>query len=67
MKAVIDTNKCAVQKDICNPFSECPQKAIMYIEDEDLPLGCKIEILAEKCIGCGHCATVCCGHCIELQ
>lgn len=67
MKAYIDSKKCASQKAICKPFAECPQKAIVYTEDEDLPLGSKMEVSEELCVGCGHCVEICCGHCIELK
>jgi len=67
MKAYIDKKKCSADKRICKPLAECPVKAISWIEDEDEPLGCRMEINNEKCTGCGICVPLCCGYCIELK
>lgn len=45
----------------------CPNKAFTYVEDDDEPIGGRIEIDYEKCKGCGKCAECCCGHCIEMR
>ena len=67
MKAYIDKKKCSADKRICKPLAECPVKAISWIEDEDEPLGCRMEINNEKCTDCGICVPLCCGYCIELK
>jgi formate hydrogenlyase subunit 6/NADH:ubiquinone oxidoreductase subunit I len=45
----------------------CPNSAFSYIEDEDEPIGGRIEIDYEKCEGCAKCVDICCGHCIEMR
>jgi len=67
VKAYIEKRKCSADKRICKPLAECPVKAIAWIEDEDEPLGCRMEIDTEKCTGCGTCVPLCCGDCIELK
>jgi NAD-dependent dihydropyrimidine dehydrogenase PreA subunit len=67
MKAIIDLNRCAVQLEICKPIKECPNKAILYSEDENAMLGAKMEIDADLCVGCGNCILVCCGNAISLM
>ena len=67
MKAVIDKKKCASDNRICKPIRECPTGAISWTEDEDEPIGSRMEIDPEKCDGCGICVPLCCGNCIELR
>ena len=67
MKAYIIKKKCAAQPDICPPLTKCPVKAFSYIEDEDEPLGGRMELDTDKCTGCGECVGLCCGNCIEMR
>ena len=67
MKPTIDRAKCAAQPVICPPLKDCPKLAFSYVEDEDEPLGGRLEIDLEKCDGCGICVDICCGHCIEMR
>jgi len=54
MRAYIDKRKCSSDNRICKPLTECPAKAISWIEDDDEPLGSRMEIDGEKCTGCGR-------------
>jgi Pyruvate/2-oxoacid:ferredoxin oxidoreductase delta subunit len=67
MKPYIIKERCSAQPGICPPIKECPMKAVYYVEDEDEPIGGRIEIDPSKCDGCGICVDVCCGHCIEMR
>jgi Pyruvate/2-oxoacid:ferredoxin oxidoreductase delta subunit len=67
MKAVIEKKKCPSDPRMCQPLKACPNKAITWVEDEDEPIGSRMEIDASKCNGCGVCVALCCGHCISLQ
>lgn len=67
MTAKIDKQKCASDNRICKPLTLCPEKAIVWIEDEDEPLGSRMEVIEEKCTGCGICVSLCCGNCIEIK
>jgi len=67
MKATIYRRKCASEKQLCKPLTECPEKAITWVENDDEPLGSRMEIDNEKCTGCGICVPLCCGDCIELK
>lgn len=67
MKPFIIKERCAAQPDICPPMKECPTKSFSFIEDEDEPIGGRIEINYEKCEGCGQCVSLCCGSCIEMR
>ena len=67
MKAYIIKEKCPAEKRMFKPLSNCPTKAIEWIEDADAPLGCRMEISAEKFDGFGICVPLCCGYCIELK
>ncbi len=67
MMPYIDDRKCYVDPQICTAINACPQKAISYIENEDLPLGGKIAFDYEKCKSCGVCADTCCGEAIEMR
>lgn len=66
MKAYIDKQKCASDPRMCNPLKQCPAGAISWIEDDDEPLGSRMEVDDDKCSGCGSCVGSCCGNCIEL-
>lgn len=67
MIACINKRKCASDKRICKPLKECPTGAIACVEDDDEPLGSRMEIDVEKCSGCGICVPLCCGNCIEMK
>ena len=67
MKAYLDKRKCGANIDYCKPIKECPSQAISHIEDEDEPMGARIEIDSDKCTGCGICVPICCGECIEVK
>jgi len=67
MKPYIIKAKCAAQPDICPPMKSCPNGAFSYTEDENEPIGGRVEIDYDKCEGCGSCAALCCGQCIEMQ
>ena len=67
MKAFIDKRKCASEKSLCKPLAECPEKAVSWTEDDDEPLGSRMEIDEERCTGCGICVPLCCGDCIEIR
>lgn len=67
MKAYLDQSRCMSDDRICKPLRECPTGAISRVEDDDEPLGSRMEIDPEKCSGCGKCVELCCGHCIELR
>ena len=67
MKAYIDKMKCYSENRLCKPLTECPEKAIAWIEDDDEPLGSRMEVDDAKCTGCGICVPLCCGDCIEIR
>ena len=67
MLAYIDKRKCASDKRICKPLRECPTGAITWMEDEDEPLGSRMEIDSKICKGGGICVPLCCGNCIEMR
>jgi len=67
MKAYIIKERCPAEKRMCKPLSECPSKAISWLEDAKEPLGYRMEIESDKCDGCGICVPLCCGNCIELR
>lgn len=67
MKAYIDKAKCASDNRICKPLSQCPKDAIQWVEDDDEPLGSRMEIDESKCDGCAICVPLCCGKCIEVR
>ena len=67
MKPFIVKEKCAAQPNICPPMSQCSKQAFSFVEDDDEPIGGRIEIDYEKCSGCGECVDICCGHCIEMR
>jgi Pyruvate/2-oxoacid:ferredoxin oxidoreductase delta subunit len=55
------------KSDIYPSLKSCPNNAIYYVEDEEELLGGRMEIDSGKCKGCGKCAELCCGKCIELK
>ncbi len=67
MKPTINKRKCPAQKEICKAIPACPKEALIYIGDEDEPLGGKIIIDEGCCDGCGLCAAECCGQAIEMN
>jgi len=67
MKAYVDKRKCPAGDRFCKPITECPEKAIVWIEDAEEPFGARIEIDEHKCNGCGICVPLCCSNCIELK
>lgn len=67
MRPFIIKEKCAAQPDICPPMKECPNHSFSFTEDEDEPIGGRIEIDLEKCEGCGQCVSLCCGSCIAMR
>ena len=67
MIATIDKRMCASDKRICKPLKECPTGAISWIEDEDEPLGSRMEVDPNKCSGCGICVSLCGGTCIDMR
>ncbi|MCG1013204.1 4Fe-4S binding protein [Tepidanaerobacter sp. GT38] len=52
---------------ICKAIIACLNHAISYVEDDDEPLGGRIEIDYAKCTGCGTCAKECCGMAIIME
>ncbi len=67
MKPFIIKEKCAAQPNICPPMKSCSNNAFYYVEDEDEPIGGRIEIDYTKCNECGLCVDKCCGNCIEMR
>lgn len=67
MKAKIDKRKCPSDNRMCKPLKECPVQAIHWVEDEDEPLGSRMEVDEAACTGCGKCAALCCGSCITVE
>lgn len=67
MKAYIDKKKCASDNRICKPLKDCPKNAISWVQDNDEPIGSRMEVDHGKCDGCGICITLCCGQCIEVR
>jgi Pyruvate/2-oxoacid:ferredoxin oxidoreductase delta subunit len=66
MKPVINRRKCPAQKDLCKAIQACATGAIYYVEDEEAPLGGRIEINYALCNTCGLCVSECCGRAIEV-
>ena len=66
MKPVINKRKCPAQKEICKAIQACPTKALIYIVDENEPLGGKIVVNEALCSECGLCVEECCGLAIEM-
>jgi Pyruvate/2-oxoacid:ferredoxin oxidoreductase delta subunit len=67
MEPVLDKRRCPVQPQMCKAIPACPTGAITYFEDEQEPLGGRIEFDLTKCDGCGKCAEECCGKAIEMK
>ncbi len=67
MIPVINKRRCPAQKDICKAMQACTPGAIYYIEDEEAPLGGRIEIDVARCNACGLCVSECCGQAIEMS
>ena len=67
MRASIDKRKCLSERRICKPLTECPVQAISWVEDEEEPLGSRMELDETKCTGCGICVSLCCGDAIEMR
>lgn len=65
MKPLIDKEKCAAQPGICPSMKICDRKAIKFQEDENEPLGGRMEIDYSQCNGCGACIAACCGKAIS--
>ncbi|NSW93016.1 MAG: hypothetical protein HPY74_20645 [Firmicutes bacterium] len=66
MKPIIIKAKCPAQAMICKAIRACKNEAVKYIEDENEPLGGRIEIDYNKCEVCGTCAEECCGNAIVM-
>jgi uncharacterized Fe-S center protein len=67
MQPFIIKERCAAQPHICPPMKDCPVQAFSFVEDDDEPIGGRVEIDMEKCNGCGRCVAACCGNCIEMR
>jgi len=67
MKPVLNERKCPMQGQICKAIPACPEGAIIYLPDENAPLGGRIIFDYEKCNECGICVTECCGSAIDLK
>ena len=67
MRAYIHKDKCASDQRICRPLAECPEGAISWVQDDEEPLGSRMEVDGKACVGCGVCVSLCCGDCIELR
>ena len=67
MKPILNERKCPAQRQICKAIPTCPEGAISYVVDEEVPLGGRIVFDYEKCTECGICITECCGSAIELR
>ena len=48
MTAKIDEQERASDNRICEPLTLCPEKAIVWIEDDEEPLGSRMEVIEEK-------------------
>ena len=67
MKPVVNERKCPAQGQICKAIPACSTGAIVYMPDDNVPLGGRIVFDYEKCNECGICVTECCGSAIELK
>jgi Pyruvate/2-oxoacid:ferredoxin oxidoreductase delta subunit len=67
MKPVLDERKCPAQGQICKAIPVCPEGAIMYVQDEEAPLGGRIVFDYGRCNACGACVEACCGSAIKLN
>ena len=66
MKPIINKRKCQAQKEMCKAIQACQNEALIYIADENEPLGGKIVVDEALCSECGLCVEECCGHAIEI-
>ena len=67
MKPIINKRKCPAQKEMCKAIQACPNEALIYIADENEPLGGKIVLNEALCSECGICVEECCGQAIEMM
>ena len=67
MKPILNEQKCPAQGQICLAIPACTEGAILYIVDENAPLGGRIVFDYEKCNECGACVDACCGKAIDLK
>jgi len=67
MSLVIDKKKCPAQQVLCKAIPACPAQAIVYVVDENEPLGGRIEIKPALCNECGACIEACCGKAIFMN
>jgi Pyruvate/2-oxoacid:ferredoxin oxidoreductase delta subunit len=67
MKPVLNKRRCSAQESICPVIPACSQQAVYYVQDEEEPLGGRIEFDYARCDGCGQCVEKCCGQAIEMR
>lgn len=67
MIPVLNKRRCSAQEQLCLAIPACARGAVIYVPDEDEPLGGRIEIDYTRCDGCGQCAEQCCGQAIEMR
>jgi len=67
MKPVLNKRRCSAQVQICLAIPACSLQAVIYVEDEEEPLGGRIEFDYARCDGCGKCAEECCGQAVEMR
>lgn len=67
MLLVIDKKRCPAQQGLCKAIPACPVQAILYVVDENEPLGGRIEIDDTLCTECGACIEACCGKAISMN
>jgi ferredoxin len=67
MEPVLEKRRCPAQPQLYKAIQACPTGAIAYVEDEQEPLGGRIEFDQSKCDGCGKCAEECCGKAIAMR
>ena len=66
MRPQLIEKRCPAQRQMCLAIQACTTGAISYVEDASAPLGGQILFDYARCDQCGHCATACCGHAIEM-
>ncbi len=66
MEPMLDRRRCPAQPQMCQAIRACPTGAIAYVEDEEEPLGGRIEFDLDRCDGCGRRAEACCGSAIQM-
>jgi len=67
MKPVIDMRKCPAQENLCTVIPACPTGAVLYVPDQQAPLGGRIVIDDTLCDECGLCVSQCCGQAVEMK